>query len=88
MALALPVHVTEPAWRAIRDEVIAPARAGAASGPGLGPTRADLVRLADAWAAARPDGGRLVVWLDPELARVLAGLLDERPELAGHLGAG
>lgn len=83
MALALPVHVTEPAWRAIRDEVIAPARAAATPGPA--PAAAGLTALAEAWARARPDAGRLVVFLDPELAGILAGLLDERPELAGHL---
>lgn len=86
MALALPVHVTEPAWRAIRDEVIVPARSAASPGAAAG--RAGLRRLADAWADARPDAGRLVVWLDPELAAILAGLLDARPELAAHLGAG
>lgn len=83
MALALPLHVSEPAWRAIRDEVIAPARAGAPRGPGPGAT--DLVRLAAAWDACRPQAGRLVVWLDPQLAHVLAALLDQRPELAAHL---
>jgi hypothetical protein len=86
MALALPVHVTEPAWRAIRDEVIGPARAGASAG--AAPAAAGLNRLADAWAQPQPEAGRLAVWLDPELAGVLAALLDERPELAGHLGAG
>ena len=86
MALALPVHVTEPAWRAIRDEVIAPARADAAS-VATAPS-VPLGRLADAWDAAQPDAGRLVVWLDPELAEVLAGLLDRHPELARHLGDG
>jgi hypothetical protein len=83
MSLALPVHITEPVWRAIRDEVIAPARADAIRGQA--PAAAGLSRLADSWAQARPDAGRLVVWLDPDLAGILAGLLDERPELAGHL---
>ncbi len=86
MTLALPVNVTEPAWRAIRDEVIAPARADAATCPGT--AAAPLGRLAAAWDGARPDAGRLTVWLDPELAEVLAGLLDRHPELARHLGAG
>jgi hypothetical protein len=86
MALALPVHVTEPAWRAIRDEVIAPARAGAVTPPGAGID--GPARLAEARAGARPDGERPVVWLDAPLAEVLPGLLDRHPELARHLGGG
>lgn len=77
MALAQPVPVTQPAWKAIRDEVVAPARAGGSPA---------VARLADAWEEARPGaGGQVVVWLDPEQAAALAELLDGRPELAGHL---
>jgi len=85
MALALPIDVSEPAWRAIRDEVIAPARGGATAGTAA--DAAGMARLADAWSEAGPQAGRRVVWLDPELAAILAGLLDARPELATHLGA-
>jgi hypothetical protein len=80
MALAQPVRLSEPAWRAIREGVIAPARSrGAAASP-------EVARLADAWDAGRPEAGQVTVWLDADLAQALAGLLDERPELAAHLG--
>jgi hypothetical protein len=79
-----PIWMSEGAWETLRDQVIGPAeaearRAGAADATGL-------AQLLETWQDARRDGARVGVFLTPELAEVLATLLDQRPELAGLLG--
>jgi hypothetical protein len=67
------------AWRAIGDQVVIPAQATDAA------QHAALDLLRAAWQDARHDSGRVAVFINPELAAVLAGLLDQQPELAALL---
>lgn len=80
MSLAQPVGLSRAAWTALRDGLLAPARARATP-DGMVP----LARLGAAWAAAQGDGERVTVFLTPEDAATLAGLLDGHPELAALL---
>ncbi|QEC49292.1 hypothetical protein FSW04_18045 [Baekduia soli] len=79
MAAWEPLWMTAAAWQALRDGVVEPAARDAGAGAaGL----RERLALRDTWADARRDGERVGVFLTPELAGVLAGLLDEHPELA------
>jgi hypothetical protein len=82
VSLAQPVSLHRGAWAALRDGLVEPARTAAAG------TRAlPLTRLSAAWDDPRADGERVTVWLTPDDATTLAGLLDAHPELAGLLGS-
>lgn len=76
MQIAQPLSMSRGAWKAIGEEVVAPAVGD------------DVLSIAlDAvWRQATPEGARVTVWLSPELALVLARLLDGHPELADALG--
>jgi hypothetical protein len=76
--------MSEGAWEALRDQVIAPAEAQARAAGAAEAT--GLAQLLQTWQDASRDGPRVGVFLTPELAEVLATLLDQRPELAGLLG--
>lgn len=80
--IAQPVSLTRSAWTAIRDGLVEPARAAAGSADALARTRLDA-----AWGASQPDGERVTVFLTPDEATTLAGLLDAHPELAALLAA-
>jgi hypothetical protein len=75
MALQEPLWISEGAWRAIREQVIAPAGAG----------DPDVAALLGAWDAPVRDGERVGVFVDADRARTLAGLLDAHPALAAEL---
>jgi hypothetical protein len=75
-----PLWMTQGAWETLRDRVIGPAeakarRTGAADAAGL-------TQLLATWRAAQREGHSIGVFVTPEQAIVLAGLLDECPELA------
>ena len=76
------MSLSRAAWAALRDGLVAPARA-AATGDELLP----LTRLQAAWADARSEGERVSVFLTPDDAATLAALLDAHPELAGLLAS-
>ena len=80
MSLAQPVPLSRAAWQALRGGLLEPARARAAAKDMLA-----LTRLAAAWDDARAEGERVTVFLTPEDAITLAGLLDGHPELAALL---
>ena len=76
------MSLSRAAWAALRDGLVAPARA-AATGDELLPR----TRLEAAWADARAEGERVSVFLTPDDAATLAALLDAHPELAGLLAS-
>ena len=78
MSVARPVAVSRAAWVALRDDLVEPARA-------RGADQVALARLGAAWGSPTLDGDRATVWLTPEDATTLAGLLDAHPELAALL---
>ena len=80
MSLAQPVGLSRAAWAALRDGLLEPARATAAAD-----AMVPLARLSAAWGAPAGDGDRVVVFLTPEDAATLAGLLDGHPELGALL---
>jgi hypothetical protein len=82
MAVWEPLWMSPGAWEAIGDQVIAPAQSADPA------QRASLDLLRAAWQDARHQNGRVAVFVDPELAGVLAALLDQQPELAALLGTG
>jgi hypothetical protein len=75
-----PLWMSPGAWQAIGDQVVLPAQA---TDPAQ---RASVDLLRAAWQDARHDNGRVAVFINPDLAAVLAGLLDQQPELAALLG--
>ncbi|HMJ32705.1 MAG TPA: hypothetical protein VK501_02220 [Baekduia sp.] len=82
MAAWEPLWMSPGAWEAIGDQVIGPAQATDAA------QRASLELLRAAWQDARRENDRVAVFITPELAAVLADLLDRQPELAALLGTG
>jgi hypothetical protein len=74
MSVAEPLWISEGAWRALRDQVIAPDL-----------HTPDVARLAQAWDAPIRDGDRVGVFVDGEQARTLSRLLDAHPALAAQL---
>jgi hypothetical protein len=76
MAVLEPLWISEGAWEALRDEVIAPEAAGGAQ---------DVRELLETWSAPRREGDRVGVFIDAEHARTLARLLDAHPALAAQL---
>jgi hypothetical protein len=79
MALLEPLWISEGAWAAIRDQVIA---AEVAAAPVPDPA---VVELQRAWAEPTRDAGRVGVFVDAEHARTLSRLLDAHPALAAQL---
>jgi hypothetical protein len=76
MALLEPLWISEGAWEALRDQVIAPqASAG----------DQDVGELLDTWNAPQREADRVGVFIDAEHARTLARLLDAHPALAAQL---
>jgi hypothetical protein len=75
MSLAEPLWISEGAWSAIRDRVIAPEMA---AGP-------DVIALARAWNEPVRDGDRVGVFVDGDMAGTLSRLLDAHPALAAQL---
>jgi hypothetical protein len=82
MAAWEPLWMSPGAWEAIGDQVVRPAQA---TDPAH---RAQLDLLRSAWQDASHENGRVAVFINPELAAVLAGLLDQQPQLAALLGTG
>jgi hypothetical protein len=80
MAVWEPLWMSTGAWEAIGAQIIAPAQS---TDPG---EHLVLDQLRAAWQDARPENGRVAVFLNPELARALAALLDRQPQLAALLG--
>jgi hypothetical protein len=76
MALLEPLWISEGAWEALRDQVIAPQASGGDR---------DAGELLDTWNAAQRDADRVGVFIDAEHARTLARLLDAHPALAAQL---
>jgi hypothetical protein len=76
MALLEPLWISEGAWEALRDQVIAPAVAGGDR------EAADLLAT---WEKPQRDGPRVGVFVDGDHARTLARLLDAHPQLAAEL---
>ena len=76
MALLEPLWITEGAWEALRDEVIAPEAAAGEQ---------DVRELLETWDAPRREADRVGVFIDGEHARTLARLLDAHPALAAQL---
>jgi hypothetical protein len=74
MSVLEPLWISEGAWSAIRDQVIAPELASP-----------DVAALARAWNEPVRDGARAGVFLDAGAARTLARLLDAHPALAAEL---
>jgi hypothetical protein len=82
MAAWEPLWMSPGAWEAIGDQVVRPARAADPA------QQASIELLRAAWQDARHDGGRVAVFVNPELAATLAALLDQQPALAALLGTG
>jgi hypothetical protein len=76
MAVLEPLWISEGAWEALRDQVIAPA---VASGD------RQAAELLATWNEPRRDAHRVGVFVDGEHARTLARLLDAHPQLAAQL---
>jgi hypothetical protein len=76
MALLEPLWISEGAWEALRDDVIAPA---AATGD------REAAELLQTWNAPQRDAHRVGVFVDGDHARTLARLLDAHPHLAAQL---
>jgi hypothetical protein len=76
MPLLEPLWLSEGAWQALRDQVIAPE---AVDGD------RDVIELQDTWNAPRREADRVGVFIDGEHARTLARLLDGHPALAAEL---
>jgi hypothetical protein len=74
MSVAEPLWISEGAWRALRDQVIAPDLA-----------TPDVAALAQAWDAPVRDGDRVGVFVDADHAQTLSRLLDAHPALAARL---
>lgn len=75
MSLLEPLWISEGAWSAIADQVIA-------SSDQHDP---DVAALARAWGEPVRDGERVGVFVDADLARTLSQLLDAHPALAAQL---
>jgi hypothetical protein len=76
MPLLEPLWISEGAWQALRDQVIAPEAAAGDQG---------ALALLETWDAPRREGDRVGVFVDAEHARTLARLLDAHPALAAQL---
>jgi hypothetical protein len=76
MALLEPLWISEGAWTALRDQVIAPAAAGGDR---------EAAELLQTWDAPQREADRVGVFVDGEHARTLARLLDDHPRLAAQL---
>jgi hypothetical protein len=76
MALLEPLWISEGAWEALRDDVIAPA---AATGD------REAAELLQTWNVPQRDAHRVGVFVDADHARTLARLLDAHPHLAAQL---
>jgi hypothetical protein len=76
MALLEPLWISEGAWEALRDQVIAPA---------VGTGDREAAELLTTWNDPQRDGPRVGVFVDAEHARTLARLLDAHPHLAAQL---
>jgi hypothetical protein len=74
MSVAEPLWISEGAWRALRDQVIAPDLA-----------LPDVAALAQVWDAPVRDGDRVGVFVDAGHAQTLSRLLDAHPALAARL---
>lgn len=79
MAAWEPLWMSTGAWEAIGAQVVSPAQS---TDPREHLT---LDQLRAAWRDARHENGRVAVFVNPELARALAALLDRQPELAALL---
>jgi hypothetical protein len=77
MALLEPLWISEGAWEALRDQVIAP-EAAAGADP-------DVLALQETWNAPQREAHRVGVFVDAGHARTLARLLDAHPALAAQL---
>jgi hypothetical protein len=76
MALLEPLWISEGAWQALRDQVIAPEAAGG---------EREVRELLETWDAPQREGDRVGVFIDGAHARTLARLLDAHPALAAQL---
>jgi hypothetical protein len=76
MPLLEPLWISQGAWQALRDQVIAPeADAG----------DQDVRELLETWDAPQREADRVAVFIDAAHARTLARLLDAHPALAAEL---
>ncbi|WCB92810.1 hypothetical protein DSM104299_01510 [Baekduia alba] len=76
MALLEPLWISEGAWEALREQVIAPEATRAEQ---------DVRELLETWDAPQREADRVGVFIDAEHARTLARLLDSHPALAAQL---
>jgi hypothetical protein len=76
MALLEPLWISEGAWEALRDQVIAPEAADGEQ---------DVRELLETWEAPQRETARVGVFIDAAHARTLARLLDAHPALAAEL---
>jgi hypothetical protein len=76
MPLLEPLWISEGAWEALRDQVIAPEVADG---------RQDVRELLETWDQPQREADRVGVFIDAEHARTLARLLDAHPALAAQL---
>jgi hypothetical protein len=77
MGLLEPLWISEPAWEALRDQVILPELAAGGD--------RDVRELLDTWNAPQREPDRVGVFIDGAHARTLARLLDAHPALAAEL---
>ena len=77
MALLEPLWISDGAWEALRDQVIAPELASGGE--------QDVRELLDTWNAPQREANRVGVFIDGAHARTLARLLDAHPALAAEL---
>jgi hypothetical protein len=76
MPLLEPLWISEGAWEALRDQVIAPEVPSGES---------DVRELLETWEQPQREAHRVGVFIDAEHARTLARLLDAHPALAAEL---
>ncbi|HEY6760873.1 MAG TPA: hypothetical protein VI318_15355 [Baekduia sp.] len=76
MPLLEPLWISQGAWQALRDQVIAPE---AATGD------QDVRELLETWDTPQREADRVAVFIDGAHARTLARLLDAHPALAAEL---
>jgi hypothetical protein len=76
MPLLEPLWISEGAWEALREQVIAPEIAGGDH---------DVRELLETWDHPQREPQRVGVFIDAEHARTLARLLDGHPALAAQL---
>ena len=76
MPLLEPLWISEGAWEALRDQVIAPE---------IATGEPDVRELLETWEQPQREAHRVGVFIDAEHARTLARLLDAHPALAAEL---